>query len=93
VRDHGTPTGSYFFTQQSPGQHDPPGWQQLAAQHEAEQHEAPGLQQESLVRATADKEVSDNTKTANSLYFMEVSSRLKRVSARAAGRTNAAEAQ
>ena len=69
----GRDPNTYFFAQQSPGQQDEPGWQQLMPQQELPQHLAPDLQQ-SPVRARADRDDSDNTRTANSLNRMDISS-------------------
>jgi hypothetical protein len=63
----------HFFAQQSPGQQDEPGWQQLMPQQEPSQHLAPFLQQ-SPVSASADNDESDNTRTANNLNRMGFSS-------------------
>ena len=67
--------GDYFLAQQSPGQQAEPDWQQLAPQ-QAPQQLAPGVQHESPVKANADSDESARTITANSLYFIAISSRL-----------------
>lgn len=74
------PQSTCYFAQQSLQQAEP-GWQQLAPQQDPQLE--PGVQTVSPVSASADRDESDRTRTANSLNFIGFSSRLHKWKERA----------